>query len=126
MKNKFHVIGSVRKKEYAISKNVSEYMFREKKNNLDNLESCLKFKKDCEKSRDKIVNEIKKLKSENKKICGYAATSKSTTILNYCNLNYIVITNKRLIFGFPIGKGVSKEIQHFTQKLSLFATFVRR
>ena len=26
-----------------------------------------------------------------KKICGYAATSKSTTVLNYCNLNTDII-----------------------------------
>ena len=97
-----------RKKEYSISKNVSEYMLKEKENNLDNLESCLKFKKDCESSRDKIVNKIKKLKSENKKICGYAATSKSTTILNYCNLNnntieFICDTTKEKVGKFSPG-----------------------
>jgi len=97
-----------RKKEYSISKNVPEYMLKEKENNLDNLESCLKFKKDCESSRDKIVNKIKKLKSENKKICGYAATSKSTTILNYCNLNnntieFICDTTKEKVGKFSPG-----------------------
>lgn len=97
-----------RKKEYSISKNVSEYMLKEKENNLDNLESCLKFKKNCESSRDKIVNKIKKLKSENKKICGYAATSKSTTILNYCNLNnntieFICDTTKEKVGKFSPG-----------------------
>ena len=61
------------------------------KNNFDNLESCLEFKKNCEKSRDAIVTELAKFKSEGKQICGYAATSKSTTILNYCNLDKNII-----------------------------------
>jgi methylation protein EvaC len=29
---------------------------------------------------------LRKLKSEGKRICGYGATSKSTTILNYCGI----------------------------------------
>ena len=33
----------------------------------------------------------RKLKKAGKRICGYAATSKSTTILNYCNLNTDII-----------------------------------
>ena len=57
---------------------------RENKNNLDNIKSCLDFKKNCEKSRDKIIAKLAKFKKEGKQICGYAATSKSTTILNYC------------------------------------------
>ena len=31
------------------------------------------------------------MKSEEKKICGYAATSKSTTVLNYCKIDNAVI-----------------------------------
>ena len=31
------------------------------------------------------------MKSEEKKICGYAATSKSTTVLNYCKIGNAVI-----------------------------------
>ena len=34
----------------------------------------------------KIVSELKKFKKDGKKIVGYGATSKSTTILNYCNI----------------------------------------
>ena len=34
---------------------------------------------------------LEKLKSDNKKICGYAATSKSTTVLNYCKIDNTVI-----------------------------------
>ena len=36
-----------------------------------------------ESSRDKLVALLKKLKSEGKRVVGYAATSKSTTVFNY-------------------------------------------
>ena len=34
-----------------------------------------------------LKNIFKKLKNKNKTIIGYGATAKSTTILNYCNIN---------------------------------------
>ena len=51
------------------------------------LKSCLEFKKKCEQSKEKVTEILKKIKSEGKEIGGYAATSKSTTILNYCNID---------------------------------------
>ena len=69
-----------------ISKRVKSILIREKRNNLDNLQSCKKFKKNCLLSKKKLRNQLTKLKNKNKKIYGYAATSKSTTILNYCNI----------------------------------------
>ena len=97
-----------RKNEHRISERVVEGLLMEKKNNLDNLESCLKFKKNCEKSKDKIISILEKFKNEGKQICGYAATSKSTTILNYCNLdkntiNFICDTTKEKIGKFSPG-----------------------
>ena len=47
----------------------------------------MEFKKNCENSKRKITEKLNNLKSQNKKISGYAATSKSTTILNYCNID---------------------------------------
>ena len=97
-----------RKNEHAINKRVDEGLFIENKNNLDNLKSCLKFKKNCEKSKEKITNKLKKFKNKGKQICGYAATAKSTTILNYCNLgtnliNFICDTTKEKIGKFSPG-----------------------
>ena len=69
------------------SKQLSNLIDKEKINSLDTIESCLNFKKNCELSRSKIVKKINELKSNDKKICGYAATSKSTTILNYCQID---------------------------------------
>jgi methylation protein EvaC len=44
------------------------------------------FRKNVEQSRSDLVNLLRKLKSQGKRIAGYGATSKSTTILNYCGI----------------------------------------
>ena len=44
------------------------------------------FKKECENSKKEFKKNIEKLKNEGKKICGYAAAAKSTTVLNYCKI----------------------------------------
>ena len=54
------------------------------------------------------INKLNKLKENNKKICGYAATAKSTTVLNYCNIgnniiDYICDTTKEKIGKFSPG-----------------------
>jgi len=97
-----------RKNENNKNKNVENGLSYEKKNNFDNLESCLNFKKNCEISKNKIINTLKKFKDKNKKICGYAATSKSTTILNYCKIDkntisFICDTTKEKIGKFSPG-----------------------
>jgi methylation protein EvaC len=80
-----------RKNQNFKSENLEKYLNIEKKNNLDNFEWCLKFKKNCEKSKLSLKNNLEKFKSQNLKICGYAATSKSTTILNYCKIGPHII-----------------------------------
>ena len=74
------------KKKRIISKKVNEYLEYEKKSNIDNLKACLDFKKNCELSKNKILENLNIFKKEGKSVAGYAATSKSTTILNYCNI----------------------------------------
>ena len=112
-----------RKNEHSISERVIKGLFVEKKNNLDNLKSCLEFKKNCEKSKEKIITKVKKFKKEGKEICGYAATSKSTTILNYCNLdtnfiNFICDTTKEKIGKFSPGTHIPiVPVSHFHKNL---------
>ena len=112
-----------RKNEHSVNSRVVEGLSIENKINLDNLESCLKFKKNCEKSKEKIRDKLKKFKNEGKKICGYAATSKSTTILNYCNLdkstiNFICDTTKEKIGKFSPGAHIPiVPISHFHKNL---------
>jgi methylation protein EvaC len=97
-----------RKNTTDVSNNVKNIINYELKNNLDTLQACLNFKKNCELSKKNIVNKINELKNSNKSICGYAATSKSTTILNYCNIDnkiidYICDTTKEKIGKFSPG-----------------------
>jgi methylation protein EvaC len=80
----------------------------EKINKLDSIESCLEFKKNCELSKISLIKKINYLKDNEKTICGYAATSKSTTILNYCNIdsntiNFICDTTPEKIGKFSPG-----------------------
>ena len=73
------------------SEYLKNFLENEKKNKIDSLESCLNFKNNCELSKVNIVKKLEELKLEGKKICGYAATSKSTTVLNYCKIDSTVI-----------------------------------
>lgn len=45
------------------------------------------FRKNCEHSRNSLMELINNLKAQGKSIVGYAATSKSTTIINYCGIS---------------------------------------
>jgi methylation protein EvaC len=91
---------------------------------LDQIESCLEFKKNCELSKEKIVKKIKSFKENEKSICGYAATSKSTTILNYCDIgtqyiDYICDTTKEKIGKFSPGKHIPiKDMNYFKNNMS--------
>lgn len=44
------------------------------------------FRRNCEASRDALRNVLIEAKGEGKRVVGYAATSKSTTVTNYCSL----------------------------------------
>ena len=72
--------------EYEITKNIKIYENKEKKDNINNFDGMLNFKKHCNLSKDKIVEQLETFKKNGKKISGYAATSKSTTVLNYCKI----------------------------------------
>lgn len=80
-----YVIG--RKNKHKINDRVHKGIIKEKNRKLDDIVSCLEFKKNCKNSKTKAINSLKKIKKDSKKICGYAATVKSTTVLNYCYLN---------------------------------------
>jgi methylation protein EvaC len=63
----------------------------EKKNNIDSAKGSLIFKEKVLKSRIELLKKLKIIKSKGYKICGYGATSKSTTILNYCKIDNRII-----------------------------------
>ena len=108
-----------RKKKKLINKNVQIILDEEKRDNIDNIESCLLFKRNCELSKKRIFDLINKFKTEGKKVVGYAATSKSTTILNYCNIDnksidYICDTTEEKIGKYSPGMHIPiVSIEHF-------------
>ena len=80
-----------RKGMRTINKNVERIIGEEKLKNLDNFNFCEKFKNNCESSKKKLKKLLNDYKKNGKKIAGYAATSKSTTILNYCGIGVDII-----------------------------------
>jgi len=77
-----------RKGQAKESKRLMNLLKLEKKNNIDNFKGCKKFKKQVQKSKINLKRKINKILLSGAKICGYGATSKSTTILNYCKINH--------------------------------------
>ena len=116
-----YVVG--RKNKHKINHRVHEGIIKEKDRKLDDIVSCFEFKKNCENSKTKVMNSLKKIKNDGKKICGYAATAKSTTVLNYCNLStdtidFICDTTKEKIGRFSPGAHIPiVPVSHFHKNL---------
>ena len=101
-----YVIG--RKGLHKINKNVLKFLKYERRKKIDSIKGCLNFKKKCEISKKKLRDKINSIIKSGKNIAGYAATSKSTTILNYCGINhkhidYICDTTSNKINKFTPG-----------------------
>jgi len=75
-----------KKGSYKAEKIVDEFLLKEKKIGLDSPETYEKFRKNCEKSRDDLIKILEEEKKNNNRVVAYGATSKSTTILNYCKI----------------------------------------
>tara|TARA_B100000963_G_C22550894_1_gene636728 strand:- start:63 stop:1268 length:1206 start_codon:yes stop_codon:yes gene_type:complete len=70
------------------TKRVKRLLDKEKKMKLDKIISCYRFRKACYASRENFREKILSLKKKGKKIAGYAASAKSSTVLNFCNINH--------------------------------------
>lgn len=70
----------------SISDRVYEQLEKEKKWGLDKPKTYQIFRKNCERSRKELVAVLNKIRQTGGRIVGYGATSKSTTIINYCGL----------------------------------------
>ena len=100
-----------RKGERKISKSVKRLIKAEKKQGLNKIKSCLNFKNKCELSRSKFKNKLVNLKKSGKIIAGYAASAKSCTVLNYCNIgtdfiDFIADSTNEKIGKFSPGKHI--------------------
>ena len=69
-----------------VSPRVAELTARETELGLDKPETFDAFRTACEESRDGLVKLLRQLNAEGKRVVGYGATSKSTTVMNYCGI----------------------------------------
>jgi methylation protein EvaC len=75
-----------RKGKWPVSPAVETQLLYEDKKGLHLKATYEVFRDKCEESRTKLVNILQQQKDAGRRIVGYAATSKSTTVLNYCNI----------------------------------------
>ncbi len=75
-----------KKGSHAVSSNVAALLEKERAQGLHQAETYAQFKRNCEASREALVGLLDKLHKEGKRVVGYGATSKSTTVLNYCGI----------------------------------------
>jgi len=70
---------------------VTSNLMNEKSFGLDRFETYQVFTERVNKSKNDLVSMLKSLKLEGKKIISYGATSKSTTVFNYCGIDNSLI-----------------------------------
>jgi methylation protein EvaC len=74
------------KGEFKGTVRLKNILNQEKRNGLDRISTFKKFKNQCGNSKKRLLELLLSLKKKNKIIAGFGATSKSTTVLNYCGL----------------------------------------
>ena len=65
---------------------VAQVLVKERAQGLDLPETYLRFKANCETSRAQLMVLLNNLCRDGKRVLGYGATSKSTTVTNYCGI----------------------------------------
>jgi len=75
-----------RKGARPVSPRVTAQMVKEREQGLDRPETYDRFRKNCEASREKLMQVLNDLRKAGKRVVGYGATSKSTTVTNYCGI----------------------------------------
>ena len=74
-------------KKFKISNRVKDYFQEELKFKLNKYSTFVNFRKKVEKSKKNLKKIFYHIKKNGKKIIGYGATAKASTVLNYCNIN---------------------------------------
>ena len=72
--------------KFRTNKKVKEQLNQEIKFGLDRFLTYIKFSKNVENSKKKLIAIFSKLKNQNKKIIGYGSTAKACTILSFCKI----------------------------------------
>ena len=71
----------------TISLRAQENLKKELDFGINQTETYMKFSINCASRKREFKSLLQRLKSEGSRVAGYAATSKSTTVLNYCGIN---------------------------------------
>ena len=74
------------KGEHVVQKSVGQQLVIENIDGLDKPELFQKFRSSCESSRQILIELLNEFRSRGKRVVGYGATAKSTTLLNYCGI----------------------------------------
>ncbi len=104
-----------------VSAAVRKYINLEKRIKLHKMYGYSGFKKKVDKICSDLLKLLKKLKSQRQNVAGYAATSKSTTLLNYAGIGpdlikYISDTTPSKIALFTPGSGIPvKSYRYFLE-----------
>ena len=75
-----------------ISPNVDALLEKEREQGLHKPETFDQFRQNCETSRKALRDLLGSLRDKGKRVVGYGATSKSTTVLNYCEIGRDLIS----------------------------------
>ena len=81
-----YYIKKVLNKKFDVNKKVKMQLNQELNYGINKYATYIEFKNKVESSKKKLKQILLKLKKKNKKIIGYGATAKSSTVLNYCNI----------------------------------------
>ena len=81
-----YYIKKISNNKFEVHKKVKMQLNREVSYGINKYSTYIEFKNKVESSKRKLKQIFLNLKKKNKKIIGYGATAKSTTVLNYCNI----------------------------------------
>ncbi len=68
------------------SESVAALRATEERLGLHRPETYAQLRSNIERSRDELMEQLRQLKAQGKRVVGYGATSKSTTVTNYCGI----------------------------------------
>jgi SAM-dependent methyltransferase len=122
-----YYIKRTKNKIIKMNKSVNRQLSKEIKFGLNNFATYKKFGDSVVKSKKDLINIIKELKKDDKKIIGYGATAKACTVLNYCNIDknmidFFVDTTPDKINRYMPGKNI--KILPYNKKLMNKDTFI--
>ena len=122
-----YYIKRISNKKFKINNRVKKQFSEELKFKLNKYSTFVNFRKKIEKSKKNLKKIFYDIKKKRKKIIGYGATAKATTVLNFCNINdetidYFLDTTPDKVKKFMPGTHIF--IKPYNKKSLNFADYV--